>query len=78
VRIVKEMARATKGGKVDVVPLKYAGKWIAWSFDHAHIVASGNTTTEARLAAQKAGEARPWLDRAPDADVRFGGPQFRA
>jgi len=70
--------RKKRGKKATVVPLRYAGKWIAWSFDHTHIVASGNTTTEARIKAQKAGEARPWLDRTPDADMRFGGPQFRA
>lgn len=61
-----------------VVPRRYAGKWIAWSHDHSKIVASADNPTEVRIKAQKAGEPRPWLDRTPDADVRFGGAAFRA
>lgn len=66
----------TKVKRPPIVPLKYAGMWIAWSYDHSKIVASGKTLMEAKQKAHKAGEARPWLDRTPDPDVRFGGAAF--
>ena len=58
------------------VPTKYCGLWIAWNHELTEIVASGRTFTEARKAAEKAGEPQPILTKAPDAHVRFvGGAQ---
>jgi hypothetical protein len=56
-----------------IVPLEYAGLWIAWDRDHARIVASGQTIEAAFEAAIAAGEPEPILGRAPDAEVHFVG-----
>lgn len=63
--------------EVPMVPRKYSGKWIAWSFDHSWIVASGESAGEARQKAFDKGEARVWLDKVPEYNVRFGGAAFR-
>lgn len=65
--------RNQKPRPLPIVPLKYAGRWIAWDYNHTRIVASGTTLAEAQAKAQTVGEARAWFDRAPDAEVRFGG-----
>jgi len=58
-----------------VVPLEYAGRWIAWDRDHTRIVASGPTFDAAYQAAIAAGEPEPILGKAPQADLWFvGGP----
>lgn len=56
-----------------VVPIEYAGKWLAYSNDETRIVAAGTTFTEAKQAAEQAGERQPVLVKAPHADVRFIG-----
>ena len=56
-----------------VVPLQYAGLWIAWDYDGTHIVASGRTFEEVVNAAAAAGETRPVFAKVPKADVRFVG-----
>ena len=56
-----------------LVPLEYGGKWIAWDHDRTKIVGSGQTLFEARDAANKAGEARPFLTKAPHPTIRFAG-----
>lgn len=56
-----------------LVPLKFAGQWIAWNRAKTKIVASGRTFGEARSAAESAGESEPVLAKAPRADVRFLG-----
>ena len=58
-----------------IVPLEYAGKWIAWNHEGTRIVASGRTFQEAKDAAAAAGETDPVLGKAPKADVRFVGIQ---
>jgi len=52
-----------------VVPLEYAGRWIAWNRDLTRIVASGSTFDEAHEAAVAAGEPRLVLGKAPHADA---------
>jgi hypothetical protein len=56
-----------------VVPIEYAGLWIAWNRDLDRIIASGSTFNEAYDAAIAAGEPRPVLGKAPRADVWFVG-----
>lgn len=56
-----------------IVPIEYAGKWIAWNADKTKIVASGVTLLEAIQAAQSTGESQPIFAKAPRADVRFIG-----
>lgn len=56
-----------------VVPLEYAGKWIAWNRDHTLIIASGRTFEDAREAAAAVGEIDPIFAKAPKAGVRFVG-----
>jgi hypothetical protein len=56
-----------------IVPIEYAGKWIAWDFEQTKIVASGRTYAETIEAAQATGEKRPILEKTPDARVRFLG-----
>lgn len=70
------MSKVRKKEAVAAVPAKYAGKWVAWSGDGITIVASGNTIREAREGAKKKGEEKPWLDKIPDANIRFGGAAF--
>ncbi len=55
------------------VSIEYCGKWIAWDFDETKIVASGHSYAETKKAAQAAGEDRPVLVKAPQADARFIG-----
>ena len=67
------MANDTKPVESPIVPLEYAGKWIAWTHEHTRIIASGRTFQEANDAAKAAGEADPIFAKAPKADVRFVG-----
>jgi hypothetical protein len=55
------------------VPCEFGGRWIAWNHERSKIIADGATLSEARTAAQLAGEARPFLTKAPDPTVRFVG-----
>lgn len=59
--------------KMIQVPREYCGKWIAWNHERTKIVASGRTYRETREAAEKAGEPRPILTKAPEAAKRFVG-----
>ena len=56
-----------------VVPLKYAGLWIAWDHDETKIVASGRTFDEVRESARVAGVVDPVFAKVPKYDVRFVG-----
>jgi hypothetical protein len=56
-----------------IVPIEYAGLWIAWDKERSTIVASGKTFAEVRRAAQRAGETEPLFDKVPPVDVRFVG-----
>jgi hypothetical protein len=69
------MTSEPKSNEVPVVPIEYAGKWIAWSKDGTRIVASGRTVQEVVDAAAAAGEADPIFNKVPKADVRFVGIQ---
>ncbi len=55
------------------VPIDHCGKWIAWNFEETTIVATGSSYAETKEAAQAAGEDRPVLVKAPQADARFIG-----
>lgn len=69
-----------KGGnktQIEAVPIEYAGKWVAWSADHTRIVSSADSLQDARNVAFSLGEATPWMDKIPDANIRFGGAAFR-
>lgn len=61
-----------------IIPLKYAGKWIAWNADQTKIVSSGETIQEARHKASQKGEKTPWMDKVPHRKIRFGGSAFHA
>lgn len=61
-----------------VVPIEYAGKWIAWNADQTKILSSGETIQDARNKAFQAGEKTPWLDKVPHRKIRFGGSAFHA
>ena len=56
-----------------VVPIEYAGLWIAWNHECTRIVASGRTVADVVKAAAAAGETDPIFAKAPKADVRFAG-----
>jgi hypothetical protein len=56
-----------------IVPLEYAGFWIAWDRDHTRIVASGQTIDATYHAAVAAGEPEPILAKAPHAEILFVG-----
>lgn len=55
------------------IPPEFAGKWIAWNEQRQRIVASGKSYSEAREAAELAGEHNPLLQKVPPRDVRFVG-----
>ena len=55
----------------EIVPLEYAGKWLAWSQDASRIVAAGDTLDEARVAAERAGCMELVYEWVPPADERF-------
>jgi hypothetical protein len=61
-----------------IVPIEYAGKWIAWDFERTKIIASGRTYAETVRAAEATGETRTILAKTPDAHVRFMRGQLRA
>ena len=46
-------------------PVSYAGKWVAWSHDGRHIVASSKSLKGVMSLALRAGYARPILERVP-------------
>jgi Family of unknown function (DUF5678) len=50
---------------VTVVPIQYAGQWIAWDQTGTRIVASGRTIDEALRGAEAAGEKEPVLAKVP-------------
>lgn len=62
-------------GTRPTVPASYAGKWIAWAADGAHIVAHGRTLKEVAKAAAEAGETQAVFAKVPMANVRFAGLQ---
>lgn len=57
----------------DPVPAELSGKWVAWDENALHIVASGDTWSEALANAQAAGVAEPFLDKVPPAGMGFIG-----
>ena len=59
--------------QVPTVPIDHCGKWIAWNFEETKIIATGSSYTETKEAARAAGEERPVLVKAPQADARFIG-----
>ncbi len=56
-----------------MVPIRYAGLWVAWDRRQTKIIASGRTLAEAKARADAAGEPDPVLAKAPKADARFVG-----
>lgn len=56
-----------------LVPIEFAGRWIAWDFDRSRIVASAATRREARDRAKEEGEQRPVLAKVPSANEVFIG-----
>jgi hypothetical protein len=56
-----------------IVPIEFAGKWIAWDHEMTRIIASGATPRQVQDAARKAGEPNPILGKSPWPDVRMIG-----
>jgi hypothetical protein len=69
----------TRSPKSAAVPVKYAGKWLAWDPEETRILAAERTFAEAKAAAEAVGEKRSVMVKAPLADVRFvvGGKRVR-
>ena len=67
------MEPESKPVEFPIVPLEFAGMWIAWNHEGTRIVASGRTIAEVVKAAAAAGEKAPMFDKAPKANVRFVG-----
>ena len=65
------MESESKPVESPIVPLEYAGLWIAWNHERTRIIASGRTVEEVVKAAAAAGEKDPMFDKAPKANVRF-------
>jgi hypothetical protein len=60
-----------------VVPIQYAGQWIAWDQTGMRIVASGRTVEEVVRGAEAAGEKEPVFAKVPKSDVHFVGGLHR-
>lgn len=60
-----------------IVPIEYAGKWIAWDHAMTRIIASGTTPVAVLEAAKKTGEPNPILGKSPPANVRIIGARMR-
>ena len=73
--ISDDLSSGLASAEAGVVPLEYAGQWIAWNPDGTRIVASGRTLQEAAQAAATAGESQPVFAKVPKAEVRFAGLQ---
>jgi hypothetical protein len=58
-----------------VVPIEYAGAWIAWNHDKTRIVGSGATLEDAKRVAEAAGETQPSFAKVPKTNVRLVGMQ---
>ena len=56
-----------------IVPVKFAGQWIAWDRTKTRIVAHGQSFAAAKQAAAAAGEPDAVLAKVPKADARFVG-----
>ena len=55
------------------VPVELGGKWLAWSADGLRIIAHGDSFSECKEEAKKAGEADPCYEKTPRPDVRIIG-----
>lgn len=67
------MESGTKPVESPIVPLEYAGLWIAWNHERTRIIASARTVEEVVKAAEATGEKDPLFAKAPKANVRFVG-----
>jgi Family of unknown function (DUF5678) len=56
-----------------VVPVEYAGKWVAWSGDTLRIVGVGDTPEQAKAAAERDGTTEIVYEWIPLADECFIG-----
>ena len=56
-----------------IVPVDCAGKWLAWTADALRIAGVGDTPSEAKAAAARAGIAEVVIEWVPPADERFVG-----
>lgn len=58
---------------IPIVPLEFAGKWIAWNEDHTKIIASAKGLPEAHRKALVTGEKHFWMSKVPSSKDFFGG-----
>jgi hypothetical protein len=56
-----------------VVPVEYAGKWVAWSADHSQIVAHSDNLRSLWQLVRDQKIENPIFEKVPRADVRFVG-----
>jgi hypothetical protein len=56
-----------------IVPVEYAGKWVAWTKDALRIAGVGETPDEAAAAAARIGVTEVVYEWVPPADERFLG-----
>ena len=55
------------------VPIEYAGKWVAWSSDHAQIVAGADSLPSLWQVVLDQDIADPIFEKVPRSEVRFVG-----
>lgn len=67
-----------KTKEIPIVPIEYAGQWIAWNEDHTKIVASGKTLREADENAIATEEKHLWFEKIPSSTDFFSGANWRA
>ena len=59
--------------EIPIVPIEYAGQWIAWNEGHTKIIASDDRLPEAHKKALATGEEHFWMDKVPSSKDFFGG-----
>jgi len=64
-------------GQGPIVPLEYAGQWVAWTKDLKRIIAHGATLDEVAQVAQQAGEDEIVFEKVPRPNSFVGSVRCR-
>lgn len=63
---------------IPIVPLEFAGMWIAWNEDHSSIITSAKSLPEAHQKALATGEKHFWMEKIPSSTDFFSGANWRS
>lgn len=72
------MSTTQKVKEIPIVPIEYAGQWIAWNEDHTKIITSAKGLPEAHKKALKTGEEHFWMEKIPSSTDFFSGANWQS